>query len=51
MTYRSANMEVLRYDTVAITPNGTEVPFTPPIKPETLDLSGISARFAILIGL
>jgi hypothetical protein len=51
MTYRSADMEVLRYDTVAITPGGVEVPYTPPIKPETLDLSGISARFAILIGL
>lgn len=51
MTYRSADMEVLRYDTVAIRPDGVELPYTPPIKPETLDLSGISARFAILIGL
>jgi hypothetical protein len=51
MTYRSADMSVLRYDTVAISDNGVETPYNPPIRPETLDLSGISARFALLIGL
>jgi hypothetical protein len=51
MTYRSADMQVLRYDAVSISGSGVETPFNPPIKPETLDLSGISARFAVLIGL
>ena len=51
MTYRSADMVNLRYDSVAISPQGVETPFNPPFKPETLDLSGIGARFAVLIGL
>ena len=51
VTYRSADMTNLRYDTVAISPSGVETPFTPPFKPETLDLTGIGARFAVLFGL
>ena len=50
-TYRSMDVRVLRYETVAVLPDGREIPATPPIRPPSLDLGGVGVRFAVLFGL